>query len=228
MSTKYTKEFLAPIVAESFSTSEVVIKIRGKCAGGSHTHVSRLIRQYQLDTSHFEYKTHRFQPDVQKKPKELILVHRPNDTRRSSAKMLKRALLESGVNYICSECGLKPEWNGKKLSLQIDHINADWLDDRIDNLRFLCPNCHCQTATYGNCKPKIPKIRKQRKTRRPDRLDLEKRLWVMPSEEIAKHYGVSGVAVAKWCKYYGLSKPPRGYWTKQKNIPMTQGAGAIS
>jgi 5-methylcytosine-specific restriction endonuclease McrA len=52
------------------------------------------------------------------------------------------------IEYRCFECGLKNEWNGKVLSLQLDHINGIRNDNRISNLRFLCPNCHTQTETY--------------------------------------------------------------------------------
>jgi hypothetical protein len=52
------------------------------------------------------------------------------------------------IIYKCSECVLKNEWNGKILNLQLDHINGMRNDNRLQNLRFLCPNCHTQTETW--------------------------------------------------------------------------------
>lgn len=67
---------------------------------------------------------------------------------------LKRRLIRSGVANLCSLCGIGPEWNGKPLTLQLDHINGVFNDHRRENLRLLCPNCHSQTPTYagGNLK----------------------------------------------------------------------------
>jgi len=53
----------------------------------------------------------------------------------------------------CEICGQDPEWNGKPLILQIDHINGNRKDNRLENLRIVCPNCHTQTETFSCKKP---------------------------------------------------------------------------
>ena len=55
----------------------------------------------------------------------------------------------------------------------------------------------------------------RRKAEHPSQEELAKLLWEIPTSHIAKQYGVSGKAVEKWCKKYGLDKPPRGYWSKR-------------
>jgi len=59
-----------------------------------------------------------------------------------------RLIAEGLLQNKCQECGLC-EWRGKPLSVQMDHINGDSTDHRLDNLRMLCPNCHSQTDTFG-------------------------------------------------------------------------------
>lgn len=88
------------------------------------------------------------------KPLEDILVE--NSTYTSSSSSLKKRLVSSGMlDNVCSSCGLLPEWMGKPLSLQLDHINGIHNDNRLSNLRILCPNCHSQSPTYAGRNRKI-------------------------------------------------------------------------
>ncbi len=141
---KVTDSLLKEAVENSHSVLEVLRFLGKKEAGGSHSYFSARIRRLNLDTSHFKGQaSNKGKPSITKKSAEEILVRR-KEGRRAKASQLKRALLQIGIKHECSLCGQLPEWRGNPLTLDIDHINQYWLDDRAENLRFLCPNCHSQ------------------------------------------------------------------------------------
>ena len=148
--TKITDEMLADAVRISFSFAEVMRILGLKGVGGNHTHYSRRAKNLQLDMSHFTGQLWSKGKTLPKKRvAENILVDR-TETKgsRQKSSMLTRALLEISIPHCCDKCGQLPEWLGFPLTLDVDHINENWLDDRRENLRFLCPNCHSQFSRH--------------------------------------------------------------------------------
>jgi DNA-binding CsgD family transcriptional regulator/5-methylcytosine-specific restriction endonuclease McrA len=75
---------------------------------------------------------------------ELFVAGQP----RSRANLKRRLLAERLKPNVCAACGIE-QWHGRPLSMALHHINGDRLDNRLENLELLCPNCHSQTGTYS-------------------------------------------------------------------------------
>ena len=151
---KYTKELLQPIVKKNISLAGVLKDLGLKLTGSNYSHIKSRIEKAQLDISHFLGKAsncgNKHKGGPVKKTWEQVLVLK-KEGHREKAVRLRRALVEYGKTYECEKCGLN-EWLGEEIKLQIDHINGEWLDNRPENLRFMCPNCHSQTNNHSGSK----------------------------------------------------------------------------
>jgi hypothetical protein len=144
----YTDEALAAAVAASVSYAGALRVLGVPVTGGQHAHLARRIRRAGIDTSHFLGQAHSRGRKLPRLDPREVLVVLPEGSDRPGTQTLRSAMLRSGVTHVCGLCGCGPEWREGPLTLMIDHINGDWLDNRLENLRFLCPNCHSQTSTW--------------------------------------------------------------------------------
>lgn len=140
---------LRDAVPRATSYADVMRALGLEVKDTNHRRVRRKVLQLKLDTSHF---TRRPWASTQvREPKAIApttLVVRPQGSVRTHRERLHRALQETGVAYRCESCGNRGKWLRQSFTLQIDHINGDWLDNRAENLRYLCPNCHALTETW--------------------------------------------------------------------------------
>ena len=135
------------LVATNYSYSDILRALNLGTKGGSSTDLLKnRIKELGCSTEHFN--KHKSSKVVKlKKPLEDILVENSTYLNISSLKI--RLINEGVLVYKCALCGNEGRWQGKDLVLQLDHINGIHNDHRLNNLRFLCPNCHSQTDTYA-------------------------------------------------------------------------------
>ena len=113
--------------------------------GNARQTVKRRIAELAIDTSHWGTNTKNANIACTTPHDEYFAKNKPHSGGHIRERILKYKLLP----YECASCGNKGEWQGKELRLQVDHKNGDHNDNQLHNLRFLCPNCHAQTETFG-------------------------------------------------------------------------------
>lgn len=220
----FTRDQLAQMVAESNSFNELILKLGyGTRSGSNHNTVKNRLEKYNIDYSHFNNLNR-----IERNEENIFIEN------STATQAVLRRWYEKGqyTEYKCSICGMLPVWQEKPLVLILDHINGHNTDDRLENLRWVCPNCNMQLPTTNgrnikrqkaiekenyciDCHKKISlkatrcntcesKRRVENNQIPISREDLKNRIRKEPFVQIAKDFYVSDKAISKWCLKYGL------------------------
>lgn len=133
-----------------------------------------------------------------------------NSSYKSMSSLKKRLINEGKKERKCERCGLT-EWMGEPIVLQLHHINGVHNDNRLENLQFLCPNCHCMTENFAgkNTNREEYKVKRIPKKRERSEIPVSKEELKTLTQEfsfrhVAKMFNVSDNTIRNWCKRYDL------------------------
>jgi Zn finger protein HypA/HybF involved in hydrogenase expression len=151
-----SKQDLQALIDQSSSLAEVLRKLRYSLVGSSYGTLRSKLSEFEIDIEPLEERRLSKWRTSLAKAREGKTVDNAfvQNSKISRKTVRKKILRENLIEYSCAVCSIS-EWRGSTLSLQLDHINGVSNDHRLENLRFLCPNCHSQTETFaGRNKPK--------------------------------------------------------------------------
>ncbi|MFA6547809.1 MAG: HNH endonuclease signature motif containing protein [Candidatus Magasanikbacteria bacterium] len=145
---KWTEQQLREIVPTVTSVRQVLRELGLKEAGGNYAQIKKFLKEYKIDILHFTGVGWNIGMKMQintAKPLKEILI---KNSSYQSFKLKKRLFAEKIKKPYCELCGWAKLSIDGRVPLELDHINGDHSDNRIDNLRILCPNCHSLQLTH--------------------------------------------------------------------------------
>jgi HNH endonuclease len=155
---RYGEQEAREAVANSMSYTEALRKLGMRPAGGNHRLFKEWVERWEISTDHFDAgASARRVPPKTARPLDEVLVQ---DSTYSRNKLKQRLYMEGLKERHCEMCGQDENWRGRTMSLILDHINGIPDDNRLENLRIVCPNCAATLDTHcGRKNRREPEIR---------------------------------------------------------------------
>lgn len=148
---KYDKKELQIASDRSSSLSGMMQYLNIVPRGRNYSRFRQMIIDLEITTDHWKGRVP--PPSGKLSKEEFISKVLVKNGPKWGSHAVKQRCIEYGILLEkCVECSCLPIWNNKKLVLHLDHIDGDFMNNELNNLRLLCPNCHSQTETY--CKQK--------------------------------------------------------------------------
>lgn len=222
----FTPEQVQEIVKNSTTKKEVAEKLGYSANGGStHKTLTKYFTEHNIDISNLKNNVHPVYTV------ETVFCENGTISQHSLVNWYKKGNYSP---YKCSICGQQPQWNNKPLIMILDHINGNHRDDRLENLRWVCPNCNYQLETTGYKKFRIKKEQEKNycidcgkeiskesircnkcsglAKRIPitdipiTREQLKNLIRTTPFTKIGQKYNISDNAIRKWCDKFNLPR----------------------
>ena len=207
---EYTPAELQFLLDTSNSYSDLLKKIGLNPKGGNPETLKKIIKEYNLDETIINVnRSNLFRQNAitthLKTRKSLEDILNNKCSYDSTSNLLNRLVKEGVKEYKCEECGVL-NWNNKDISLQLHHKDGNKNNNKLDNLKILCPNCHSQTDNFCGKSLKIKEHKKKQELKLPpvSRNILKDKIRKQSFVSIAKEYGVSDNTIRKWCIKYQL------------------------
>lgn len=137
------------VIANCYSIRAVLQAMNIVPAGGNYRTFQLFVQRHNIDTSHFTGQAHNknTKGTDRWRGRTTTLEQMTSNPLTQSFKLKNRLIRDNVFDKRCTSCNLEM-WLDNPIPLELDHINGDSSDNRLDNLRLLCPNCHALTPTY--------------------------------------------------------------------------------
>ena len=220
-----TKEEIENVVKQCYSYADVCRMLGWKPIGGNYRIVHKYIEKYGIDTSHFDQTKSSKRKNIYEITEKPCSYYFENNIAINGSILLKKLIKEGFKENKCECCG-NTEWLNEPIPLELHHIDGNHANNKLENIKLLCPNCHTKTENFRGKKNKVEhycKICGRQITKWSKKIlcqecahnEQKRNKWnkeqliediknLHTNTAIAKKYNVSDNTIAKWRRIFEI------------------------